>query len=169
MTIAEILTFIGFVFANIFLETTVVVNINLFGILPDTIVAATVAIALVKGGIKGTVYGASCGMLIDILFGSVLGLHTIAYMLIGFFASRFSREYYADNLVFPALAAFVSYFIKELIIAVSLIIQNVSFSKSSLFLRFLLPAAVLTALLTVPMYYFYRQHNRHELRRMKYR
>ena len=67
---------------NLLLESIVFVRINLWGLLPDSIIAVVATIALVGGGRKAGAYGVAAGLLIGILFGKYIGLEALIYLLL---------------------------------------------------------------------------------------
>ncbi len=168
MNVRAVLTYIGAIFANLILNCIVFPHVVPYGLLPDSVVALTVAIAIVSGSLAGGVYGLVVGLILDILFSRYLGLYALGYMLIGLLAGLFARQYYAQNLVFPPIVAFLLCLLKEGLIALQLRIAGTTFVVGTAFWRYLLPSAVLTGLLTIPLYYFYRRSHRTDLRRSRW-
>lgn len=162
------LTIVGLLLANLVLESNIFIHMNLWGLRPDSIVAVTIAVALVSGSGKGALYGVASGLIIDVLFSRYLGMYALGYTLIGFLVGFFTDKYYAHNAVFPGIAAFLAHLFKEGAMALQLAVIGARFEMGMAFWRYIVPSAVLTALITIPLYIVYRRNRRFEMRRAKW-
>lgn len=64
-------------------ETVVLADLQVLGYAPMVVVLTVVGVALVDGGESGARYGFAAGLLVDMLGGSLLGMNTIVFVLVG--------------------------------------------------------------------------------------
>ncbi len=88
--------------ANIALEGTLFHGFRILGIKPDFTLMIVVAISLLRGKSYGAFSGLASGLMLDIMYGKVIGISAITYMIIGYVAGIYSEKVFKDN-VFPAI------------------------------------------------------------------
>ena len=158
-----------FLLLNVLLESVVFFRINLWGIRPDSIIAFATVITIVSGTYAGTAYAIAAGLLLDVLFSAHFGQMALIYMLSTVGAGLFYRRYYADNNLFPGIVAGALYVIKEMLVVLSLLVLQIPFSFFNTFWRYLIPSAVLTAVLAIPVNIIYRRLQDKQLHVLRYR
>ncbi len=85
------------------LQTTVFHSIKLANVVPNLLLILTVSIAYLRGRSEGLITGFICGLMLDMQFGTVIGLYAFIYMLIGFVIGHWRKIYYADEYLVPAI------------------------------------------------------------------
>ena len=75
------------------LQTTVFQWFSLAGVTPNLLVIIAVAAGLFSGSVPGIFCGMACGLLVDCVYGNVIGLYALFYMLDGYFAGIVHRFY----------------------------------------------------------------------------
>ena len=75
------------------LQTTVFQWISLAGVVPNLLVIIAVAAGLLSGSVPGIFCGMACGLLADCLYGDVIGLCALFYMLDGYLSGIVHRFY----------------------------------------------------------------------------
>ena len=88
---------------EIAIESTILPFIKIGGITPDLVLITIVSLGLIYGKKEGIVLGLIGGILSDILFGRVLGIHGLPYMLIGYLVGFASEKVYKENRIIPLL------------------------------------------------------------------
>lgn len=68
------------------LQTTLFKHIKLAGVVPNLLIIITVSCGYMRDSKDGLMTGLLCGLLSDFVFGSVIGLHALIYMFIGYIA-----------------------------------------------------------------------------------
>lgn len=168
MSIKQVLWLCAMVLINVVLESILIPTVNLFGLRPDSVIPLIVAMSLVSGAAKGSMYGFTVGLILDVYFSSYLGMYAMGYVFWGIVIGLFADRYFAQNLVFPFFAGSIGYLFKEGIVAVQLMMMGTTFVAGDAFWRYFLPSAILTGLISVPVYGFYQQNRRFEMRRSKW-
>lgn len=135
------------------LQTTVFKWFDLAGIVPNLLLIVTVTYAYLRGKKFGMAVGITCGLLVDSMYGQIIGLYAVLYLLIGyangFFGKIFNRE---DKIVpivligFSQFAYFILYYIFNFLLRGKL---NIFFY----FTTIALPEIVYTTIVAI---FFYR-------------
>lgn len=129
---------------SMYMDTIFFGRITILGICPDMTLAVIVSVAVVCGGMTGVVAGGIAGLVMDIVFNKFIGLSAIGYMIAGAVGGLFYRKFYADNFIIPGVTALACSFIKEHIMALSVVIAGGSFQYIEMFAGSVLPSVLLT-------------------------
>lgn len=85
------------------LQTSVFELFKLANITPNVLLILVSCIAVMRGQKEGMYIGFFCGLLLDIFYGSYLGLFAFLYMIFGFVDGFFNRIYYSDDNFLPLI------------------------------------------------------------------
>lgn len=85
------------------LQTCVPAEYSALGAGPDLLMIVTVGNAYMRGRTTGLLTGFACGLLVDICYGSGLGLCALLYMVVGYFVGYAAKFYIPDDYTFPIL------------------------------------------------------------------
>ncbi|MDK2808039.1 MAG: rod shape-determining protein MreD [Clostridiales bacterium] len=148
----RILTILAVILISFVLQTTVFKSLALAEVSPNLLLILTVAFGYMGGEKEGIWVGLLCGLLMDVFFGSVLGLYALILMVIGYLNGLFNKLYYTDDLMIPLLLISTSdllynffYYIAEFLLRGR--IHILFYLK-----RIMLPELVYTVLLAVILY-----------------
>lgn len=134
------------------LQTTLFQAIRIGSIIPDVILIITVALALTKGEVYAILTGFFMGLLCDIFSMDLIGFYALFYSFAGFLCARLGRNLYIDDLKFPAAVVFFADLAKGIYGYVFLfLLQNHIFTGTFL-LRYSIPEAVYTTLVSLILY-----------------
>ena len=75
------------------LQTTVFQWFSLAGVTPNLLVIVAVTAGLLNGSVPGIFCGLACGLFVDCVYGNVIGLYALFYMLDGYLAGMIHRFY----------------------------------------------------------------------------
>lgn len=89
------------------LQTTLFKHLQLAGVVPNMLLILTVSTSYVRGQKDGLITGFLCGLLSDMLFGNLIGLHALMYMIIGYIAG-YTYNVYLRNYFFILLIIGIS-------------------------------------------------------------
>ena len=81
---------------------------------PNLLLIVSCIFGFMRGHNYGTVVGFFAGILVDIMFGDVIGLYAFIYMFCGFFSGVFKKMFYSDHVFMPMLLIFTNDFIYNL-------------------------------------------------------
>lgn len=85
------------------LQTTLFFYIRLAGVVPNLLIIVVVSTAYLRGQRDGLFTGLICGLLSDMIFGSVIGLHGLLYMLVGYISGYGKILYWRNNFSVPLI------------------------------------------------------------------
>ena len=135
------------------IQTTFVRYFSPFGLNPDIILLTVVALGLLKGSFAGVTFGFIGGYITDFVGGPLLGVNALAKLIIGLICGMMEKTIFKDNLLVPAIAAFIVTFIQDIIIFLVLF----SFGSHTPFLyhlaRYTIPLSIYHMILAPAVYY----------------
>lgn len=83
------------------LQSTLFQSLSLASISPNLLIILTSAYGFMKGKKEGMAVGFFCGLLEDIFFGRLLGMHALIYMYIGYANGYFNQIFYGEDIKLP--------------------------------------------------------------------
>lgn len=85
------------------LQTTLLKRIALAEVVPNLLLILVIAISYMKGANAGMATGMLCGLLSDFLYGDVVGMGALSFLLIGFLAGFSNRIYDPEDVTIPVI------------------------------------------------------------------
>ena len=125
------------------------------GLVPDLILLIGLSLALNEKSIVPLLFVIIFGLLFDDLFSPVLGGNAFSYAVSIALVMLVTRKADTLRLWSPALIGFIAYVVKEIILAVIVFALGNRFDLGYMMYRFILPGALLTAGIMIPMYYLF--------------
>lgn len=92
------------------LQTTVFQSLVLAGEVPNLILILVVAFAYMRGRKEGMYIGFASGLLIDLVYGDVVGLNAVLFVVVGYLVGICNEIYYRDELSVPIILIAISDF-----------------------------------------------------------
>jgi len=83
------------------IQTTILHNFSIRGIIPNLLVIVILSTSLLRGKIEGAIIGASLGIFQDIFFGGVVGFYATIYMFLGYLTGYLYLNFYKDSVLIP--------------------------------------------------------------------
>ena len=83
------------------LQSTLFQSLSLASISPNVLIILTSAYGFMKGKKEGMAVVFFCGLLEDIFFGRLLGMHALIYMYIGYANGYFNQIFYGEDIKLP--------------------------------------------------------------------
>ncbi len=135
------------------LDSTLGSFISIFDIAPSFLLATVMVMAMTGGLGEAGIYGALAGVLWDLAWGRTFGFYTLLYMYSALSAHGFLELIYKSTPLLTAGITFVAAFLCELIVyLLGFTIWGEGFLIYNVF-RFMLPAAIYTALLQLLIFH----------------
>ena len=105
------------------LQTTIFHKLALANVVPNLLLILTVCYSYMRGRTSGELIGLLCGILLDMMYGRVIGLYAFIFMTIGFLCGYCQKIYFTDNYILPCVLVGLSdllygfyYFITEFLV-----------------------------------------------------
>ena len=135
------------------LQSTLFQSLSLASISPNLLIILTSAYGFMKGKKEGMAVGFFCGLLEDIFFGRLLGMHALIYMYIGYLNGFFKRIFFPDEVKLPLALIALSDFFCNIIIFFTLFWFRGRFSFGYYLLHTILPELVYTMVVSILLYF----------------
>jgi rod shape-determining protein MreD len=135
------------------LDCAVLTKIRLFDLSLSLSLCIIVGIAVSYGKLSGALAGLGVGIMLDLLFAPARGFYTIANLLTGYAAGAvFGRGMRDDPFLIGLLCAGM-YVLREAILIVLALLLGVNIGNIAvLIFRYLVPSALLTGLVCIPLF-----------------
>lgn len=85
------------------LQTTLFKHLSLASVSPNLLLIVTVSIGYIRGRTEGLFVGLICGFLMDMMFGTVLGLFAFILMVLGYFSGLCHKVYNTNDSIVPII------------------------------------------------------------------
>jgi rod shape-determining protein MreD len=138
--------------ANLSLQSTLFPYIEILGVKPNTALIIIVSYSILRGDVEGAILGFFAGLLTDIYFNSYIGMYALMYMLAGYLCGKPFRHFFRENFFLPLSLVAVGSLLYQFIIYVVDFLLRGALDLPFYFRTIILPGAVYTLLLTVPLY-----------------
>lgn len=134
------------------LQSTIFPVLSVGGIVPNLLIIVTVSAGYMRGKVEGLFVGLACGFLVDISYGSLLGLYGMVYMIIGYLNGYVSKFYFKEDFAIPTLLIGASNFVAGLFYYVFEFLLR---GKTNIFFyvrRIIVPELVYTVTVSIILY-----------------
>ncbi|WP_352420123.1 rod shape-determining protein MreD [Proteiniborus sp.] len=142
------------VLLNFLIESTILHQVSIFGVIPNTSLIIIVCLALLGGKKTGSVLGLILGLLEDMLFYDVIGVHALIYFLIGYIIGLTDKKVFKENLFLPFVFTTISTFAFHIIYYVFMYFLSINVDFISLIKNIVIIETILNSLLSI---FFYKQ------------
>ena len=134
------------------LQSTMIRILPMGGVAPNLLIILTSCFGFMRGKKEGMVIGFVSGLIMDVLFGNIIGFYALVYMIIGYLNGFFASIFYPEDIKLPMvlitsselLYCFVVYFFRFLIQG------KIKFGYY--FMHIILPEIVYTIFVTIIIY-----------------
>ena len=83
------------------LQSTVFQTLAIGSISPNLLIILVSSFGFMNGKMEGMLVGFFCGILEDVFYGRLLGMHALIYMYIGYVNGYFNSLFYEDDIKLP--------------------------------------------------------------------
>ncbi|MBQ1688904.1 MAG: rod shape-determining protein MreD [Lachnospiraceae bacterium] len=134
------------------LQTTIFQKIAFAGEVPNLILIVVVAFAYMRGCREGMYIGFASGLLIDLMYGDLVGMNACFYLLVGYFVGVANEIYYSDELSVPIILVGISDFLFNFVFYIINFMLRGRIAVATYVLDTILPETVYTVLLACIIY-----------------
>ena len=152
----KVLRYVLLMGAALILQSTVLKLVAIAQIRPDLILLALFYIALLEGSYGAAVAGFCGGLVQDVYSPTTMGLNALCKTLIGFSLGYCQRGIFVESLLARSLILFAAVLIHDILYFLISSWPQISMGLGSV-VRFGLPTALYTSLLSYAVFYFIRQ------------
>lgn len=141
---SALIVIFGFILQSTFCRYIAFGNIS-----PNLLIIITASFGFMMGKKAGILTGFFTGLLVDVFFTGVLGLHALFYMYIGYFNGFFKKLFFKDDLKLQILLVTCSDFIYGIVYYLLLFLLRGKFHMGYYLMNIIIPEVVYTVLLTI--------------------
>ena len=135
------------------LQCTVFKALAIASISPNLLIVVVASFGFMRGKKEGLFVGFFAGLLLDVMFGSIIGFYALIYMYIGYMNGFFKRIFFPDEVKLPLALIAVSDFFCILLIYFLFFLFRGRFSFGYYLLHTMLPELVYTMIVSVLLYF----------------
>lgn len=142
------------VILNLILQSTVFQLIKIYGVVPNTALILVISLAIFHGKNKGATIGFLIGILHDIVFGRIIGLNALVFMVTGYLVGLMDQKVFKDNLFIPLILTAVATVFHETVNLLLLFMFGHKIDIFNVVKKMLIVAVIYNSILS-PIIYFY--------------
>ena len=129
------------------LQTTLFQYLKIANVQPNMILVVTALSGLLYGRKMGIFIGVICGLLLDLLYGSVVGISVLLYLIIGYGNGSANKIYLKEDNLIPMASIVVSDLIYSLLYYVCNFLLRGRLHFISYFMDIMMPEMIYTVLI----------------------
>lgn len=134
------------------LQTSVFRFLEFAGVIPNLLLIPTVSFGMMRGRKEGMLIGFLSGLLVDAMYGTLIGPYALLYMYLGYINGFFHRVYYMEDILLPMLMVGVNDLFFGIIVYIVTYLLRGRLDIGFYFLHVILPEMVYTMLLSLLIY-----------------
>lgn len=134
------------------LQTAVFRYLNFSDIVPNLLLIPTVSFGMMRGRKEGMTVGFISGLLLDLLYGQIIGPYALLYMYLGYINGFFHRIYYMEDILLPMLMVGANDLIYGLIIYIVAYLLRGRLDFGFYFAHVILAEVIYTMVMTLILY-----------------
>lgn len=142
------------------LQSTVFQILSIGSISPNLLIILVSSFGFMGGKKEGMCVGFICGLLEDIFYGRLLGMHALIYMYIGYANGYFNSIFYEDDIKLPLGLISGSELLYGLGTYVIMFLMRSRFDFPYYFIHIIIPELIYTIIMTLVLYRFIFRINR---------
>ena len=134
------------------LESTIFQSLSFASITPNLLIVVTASFGFMRGKKEGMLVGFLSGLIIDVLFGDLIGFYALIYMVLGYVNGFFKRILYPDDIKLPLILISASDFVLGNLVFVFLFVMRSKFDYWYYLGHIIIPELIYTVLVTLVLY-----------------
>ena len=134
------------------LQSTIFQTLSIGSISPNLMIIVVSSFGFMRGKKEGLIVGFFCGLLEDIFFGRLLGMHALFYMYIGYANGYFNHIFYGNDIKLPISLISASELIYGLGTYVIMILMRSRFAFFYYLQKIIVPELIYTVVMTLVFY-----------------
>ncbi|KAB3535914.1 rod shape-determining protein MreD [Alkaliphilus pronyensis] len=160
---------IGFIIVlNLILQSTLFQYIKVLDVLPNTALIIVISLAIYSGKNKGALIGFFVGILQDIIFGRLIGLNAMVFMITGYIVGSINKNLFKDNLLVPFTLTALATIFYEGIYMLLIFLLGYQIDILDIIKKMLLIGALYNAFISVIIYIYVSKLFRSRVMKKRY-
>lgn len=142
------------------LECTVFQAFSLASVTPNLLIIVTASFGFMRGNKEGMFVGFLSGLIMDIMFGDLIGFYALIYAFVGYVNGFFQRIFYDDDIKLPLILIAASDFVYGHLICILMFVMRSRFQYLYYLKSIIIPELIYTILVTLILYQIILKINR---------
>ena len=134
------------------IQSTMIRILPIGGVAPNLLIILTSCFGFMRGKKEGLFVGFISGLVMDILFGSLIGFYALVYMVIGYLNGFFASIFYPEDVKLPVALITSSELVYCFIVYIFRFLIQGKLRFGYYFLHIILPEIVYTIFVTIIIY-----------------
>lgn len=134
------------------IQSTMIRILPIGGVAPNLLIILTSCFGFMRGKKDGMFVGFISGLVMDILFGDLIGFYALVYMIIGYLNGFFASIFYPEDIKLPVALITSSELIYCFVVYIFLFLIQGKLRFGYYFLHIILPEIVYTIFVTIIIY-----------------
>ena len=143
---------IGIIVICFLLESTVFQKLSFASITPNLMIIVTATFGFMRGKKEGLLVGFISGLLIDVMFGELIGFYALIYTLLGYANGWFRKIFYNEDIKLPLVLIASSDLIYGHLVCIFMFIMRSKFNYFYYLGTVILPELIYTIIVTIGLY-----------------
>ncbi len=142
------------------LQTTLFQYLKIANVQPNMILVVTALSGLMYGRKMGISIGVVCGLLLDLLYGSVVGVSVLLYLVIGYGNGTANKIYFKEDFLIPMTSIVVSDLVYSILYYICYFLLRGRLHIVTYFRNVMMPEMMYTALTGIIIFLLIKQLDR---------
>ena len=134
------------------IQSTMIRILPIGGVAPNLLIILTSCFGFMRGKKDGMIVGFISGLVMDILFGDLIGFYALVYMVIGYLNGFFASIFYPEDIKLPVALITSSELVYCFIVYIFQFLIQGKLRFGYYFLHIILPEIVYTIFVTIIIY-----------------
>lgn len=134
------------------IQSTMIRILPMGGVAPNLLIILTSCFGFMRGKKDGMFVGFLSGIIIDVLFGNLIGFYALIYMIIGYLNGFFASIFYPEDIKLPVALISSSELVYCFLVYVFRFLIQGKIRFGYYFLHIILPEIVYTIFVTIIIY-----------------
>ena len=134
------------------IQSTMIRILPMGGVAPNLLIILTSCFGFMRGKKDGMFVGFLSGIIIDVLFGNLIGFYALIYMIIGYLNGFFASIFYPEDIKLPVVLITSSELVYCFLVYVFRFLIQGKIRFGYYFLHIILPEIVYTIFVTIIIY-----------------
>ncbi len=146
------ITMLLLILVGYLIQSTMIRILPMGGVAPNLLIILTSSFGFMRGKKEGMFIGFISGLIIDILFGNIIGFYALVYLVIGYLNGFFASIFYPEDVKLPMFLITSSELVYCFMIYVFRFLIQGKLRFGYYFLHVILPEIVYTLFVTIIVY-----------------
>lgn len=145
-------TMLFLILVSYLIQSTMIRILPMGGVAPNFLIILTSSFGFMRGKKEGMFIGFISGLIMDVLFGRIIGFYALVYMVIGYANGFFARIFFPEDVKLPMVLITSSELVYCFLIYVFMFLIQGKLRFGYYFMHIILPEIVYTLFVTIIVY-----------------